>query len=206
MVCSPKDGEDASHQFSCDEGEFHHAGAWHGANVSQKHDHSCGAHDKEWNWDEHRGANLGFASDSHQDRRGQRPDCNWDRDELDEQYERRVNQNSHYDGDHNQRVRDPWPNEQADVQEDLYSREHRTRDDWGRPSSRESRLDKTGGGSWHDEQQLEHGEEVPTKDEALPVISEHGARDDRIVSKGTSWEGERAAPVSRKENDSATVL
>jgi hypothetical protein len=28
----------------------------------------------------------------------------------------------------------------------------------------------------------------------------------KIVSEGTSWEGERAAPVSRKENDSATVL
>jgi hypothetical protein len=82
---SPKDGEDASHQFSWDEGEFHHAGAWHGANVSQKHDHSCGAHDEEWNWDEHRGANHGFAYDSHQDRSGQRPDCNWDQDELDGQ-------------------------------------------------------------------------------------------------------------------------
>jgi hypothetical protein len=202
---SPKDGEDASHQFSWDEGEFHHAGAWHGANVSRKHDHSSGAHDEEWNWDEHRGANPGFAYDSHQDRSGQRPDCNWDQDDLDGQYERRVNQNSHYDGDRNQGVRDPWPNERPDVQEDPYSREHHTRDDWGRPSSRESRLDKTGGGSWNDEQQLEQGEEVPTKDETLPATSEHGARDDRFVSKGTSWEGERAAPVSRKENDSATV-
>ncbi len=82
---SPKDGEDASHQFSWDEGEFHHAGPWHDANVSRKHDHSCGAHDEEWNWDEHRGANHGFAYDSHQDCSGQHPDCNWDQDELDGQ-------------------------------------------------------------------------------------------------------------------------
>ncbi len=73
---------------------FINAGAWHCANVSQKHDHSCGAHDEEWNWDEHSGANHEFAYDNHQDRNGQCPDCNWDQDEIDEQYERRVNQNS----------------------------------------------------------------------------------------------------------------
>ncbi len=66
------------------------AGAWHGANVSQNHDHSCG-----WgSWQGMELANPEFAYDNHQDCNGQCRDCNWDRDEINEQYERRVNQNS----------------------------------------------------------------------------------------------------------------
>ncbi|CAK9201924.1 unnamed protein product [Sphagnum troendelagicum] len=78
------------------------------------------------------------------------------------------------------------------------------RDDWGRPSSQESHLDKTGGSSWCDGQP-EHGEDVPIEDETHPVVSEHGARDYPLGNKGSSWKGERAAPVSRKESDSAML-
>ncbi|CAM6061808.1 unnamed protein product [Sphagnum tenellum] len=201
---SSKHEEDVSHRSSWDEGEFCHAGALHGADASPKHDRSRGARDEEWNWDENRVRNSGFMYDGHQDQSADCPEHNQDQDERDGRYERRGNQNSHFDGDRKKGGRDPWPSEQADAREE-HSQEHNTRDDWGRPSSRESRLDKTGGSSCCDERLLERGEEVPTKADSLPAVPEHKARDEHLVNRGTSWEAERAVPVSRKESDSTPV-
>lgn len=204
---SPKHGEHASHHSSGDEGEFYHAAAtWNGADAFQKQDYSHGACDEEGNWDEHRAVNAGFAYDHHQDcsAEQQQTEFNWDQDEHDGQYERRGNQNDHFDGDCDQGGRDQPPKKGVNAQADRHPSKCSPRDDWGRPSSQESHLDKTGGSSWCDGQP-EHGEDVPIEDETLPVVSEHGARDYTLGNKGSSWKGERAAPVSRKESDSAML-